>query len=115
LLSKNYRLDPRLLQEVGDLNPGSADGAIKPLSIQNVLKKWNISPQYVAYVGDSPYDMQAAKEAGVIPLGAAWAETASLQLLDEMSPAATFHTVDNFIDWIGGYCKSSVQFLAPHK
>ncbi|MGJ5672950.1 MAG: HAD family hydrolase [Nostochopsis sp.] len=85
---------------------GSADGAIKPLSIQNVLKQWKIVPQSVAYLGDAPYDMQAAKEAGVIPLGAAWAETASFQLLDKMSPTRTFRTVDNFIDWIRGYCKS---------
>lgn len=84
---------------------GSADGAIKPLSIRNVLTRWNISPQYVAYVGDAPYDMQAAKEVGVMPLGAAWAETTSFKLLDEMSPVATFRSVENFIDWIRSYCE----------
>ena len=79
---------------------GSSTGAIKPLAIQNVLSQWGISPHHVAYVGDSPYDIKAAKEVGVIPLGAAWAETTSYESLDEMAPVATFRTVESFIDWI---------------
>lgn len=80
--------------------PGSASGAIKPLAIESVLTKWNLLPQQVAYVGDSAYDMQAAKEVGVIALGAAWAETSSYEHLDAMAPVATFRTVESFINWI---------------
>jgi pyrophosphatase PpaX len=79
---------------------GSASGAIKPLAIQSVLSQWNLLPRHVAYVGDSAYDMEAAKEVGVIPLGAAWAETSSYECLVEMAPVATFRTVESFIDWI---------------
>lgn len=79
---------------------GSADGGIKPLAIQSVLTKWSILPQHVAYVGDSVHDIRDAKEVGVIPLGAAWADTASFELLNEMTPVATFRTVESFIDWI---------------
>ncbi|MBO3460015.1 HAD family hydrolase [Aetokthonos hydrillicola Thurmond2011] len=79
---------------------GSPNGGIKPFAIQSVLTKWNLSPQNVAYVGDSPYDMQAAKEVGVIPLAAAWAETANFESLEQMAPSAIFSTVESFIDWI---------------
>jgi phosphoglycolate phosphatase-like HAD superfamily hydrolase len=80
--------------------PGSPERGIKPLAIQSVLAKWNLLPQHVAYVGDSPYDMQAAKEAGVIPLAAAWAETANFERLKEMDPTAIFSTVDGLTNWI---------------
>ncbi len=79
---------------------GCAEGAIKTVSIQNVLTQWNLLPQNVAYVGDSPYDMSAAKQVGVIPLAAAWAETTSVESLNQMAPAATFSTVESLIDWI---------------
>ena len=82
---------------------GSASGAVKPMAIESVLKKWKISPHQVAYVGDSAYDMEAAKEVGVVPLGAAWAETSSYDSLNEMEPVATFSGVEDFIDWIGSH------------
>ncbi len=44
--------------------------------------------------------MEAAKEVGVMPLAAAWAETSSFERLNEMAPVVTFRTVDSFIDWI---------------
>jgi phosphoglycolate phosphatase-like HAD superfamily hydrolase len=79
---------------------GSANGAIKPLAIKNVLEKWDLSPQYVAYIGDSPSDVVDAKEVGVIPLAAAWAESASFERLEAMAPVAIFSTVENLISWI---------------
>ena len=36
----------------------------------------------------------------VIPLAAAWAETANLEGLEAMAPLATFTSVENFLDWI---------------
>lgn len=79
---------------------GSASGAIKPKAIESVLSQWQFLPHQVAYVGDAPYDMEAAKEIGVIPLGAAWAETSSYERLNAMAPVATFREVEHFIDWI---------------
>ncbi len=78
---------------------GSADGGIKPLGIESILEKWNIAPSEVAYVGDSPSDMMDAKEVGVVPLAAAWAESASFERLEAMAPWAIFPTVNNFLDW----------------
>ena len=79
---------------------GSPAGGIKPQSIRNVLAKWDAFPHEVAYVGDAPSDIEAAREAGVIPLGAAWAPTTSAQELATMAPLEIFHIVDCFVQWI---------------
>jgi pyrophosphatase PpaX len=89
-----------LLDYFDIVETGSIDGGIKPLSINKVLKKWNISPEKAAYIGDSPSDIIDAKEVGVMALGAAWAETASFEKLQEKSPLATFRTVESLLDWI---------------
>lgn len=58
---------------------GSSTGAEKPVAIRQVLAEWGISPAEAAYVGDMPYDMRAAVEAGVLPLGAGWAKSATVR------------------------------------
>jgi pyrophosphatase PpaX len=79
---------------------GTAKGAIKSISIQNVLSKWGFLPYQVAYVGDAAYDMQAAKEVGLVALGAAWAKTANIESLQKENPAAIFRSVSTFVEWI---------------
>jgi pyrophosphatase PpaX len=79
---------------------GSEKGAIKPVSIQKVLDRWEFPPHQVAYIGDVAYDMQAAKEVGIIALGAAWAETANVKSLESENPTAIFTSVKAFTDWI---------------
>lgn len=79
---------------------GSAEGPIKPASIRKVLAAWRMAPEDTAYVGDAPSDMRAAREVGVVPLGAAWATTARADSLEAEHPSATFRTVEEFISWI---------------
>jgi len=79
---------------------GSPEGSVKPVAIRKVLARWGVVPRQVAYVGDAPSDMEAAREAGVIPLGAAWLPTTNAQALRAMSPAAIFLTLQDFIRWI---------------
>jgi pyrophosphatase PpaX len=79
---------------------GSVEGAVKPLAIQKVVATWDVPLRQVAYVGDSAYDMEAAQEAGVIPLGAAWATTSDADSLNALIPLATFRSVESFIKWI---------------
>ena len=79
---------------------GSPDRGVKPLAIKRVLAKWGTLPNHVAYVGDVPADMEAAREVGVIPLGAAWAATSSADDLSALSPLETFGSVESFIRWI---------------
>ena len=82
------------------IETGTAEGAAKPMFIRKVLARWGAPSGQVAYVGDATYDMEAAREAGVIPLGAAWAATADADRLSALSPLATFRSVESFIEWI---------------
>jgi pyrophosphatase PpaX len=92
---------------VGDLfdlvEVGSPTGGIKPISIRRVLERWGLPPSRVAYVGDATYDMQAAKEVGLVALGAAWADTADASALRIMEPAAVFSSVEDFAAWIDSH------------
>jgi len=79
---------------------GSEDRASKPEHIQQILKRWNFPPDEVAYVGDIAYDVQAAREVGVLPISALWAETAQVQKVLATNPAYAFYKVESFIEWI---------------
>lgn len=80
---------------------GSPEGAIKPHSIRRVLTRWGAEPRIVAYVGDAPYDMCAAREAGVLPLGAAWAPGAHpAAALAACGAREVFADVDQFVAWL---------------
>ncbi|KUO74186.1 MAG: haloacid dehalogenase [Desulfosporosinus sp. BRH_c37] len=79
---------------------GSEHQASKPEHIKQVLALWNFSPEEVVYIGDIAYDVQAAKEVGVLPLSALWAETVQTQKVLAMNPAYAFNNVESFIEWI---------------
>jgi len=79
---------------------GSEDRASKPEHIQQILEHWNFPPNEVAYVGDIAYDVHAAREVGVLPISALWAETAQVQKVLAMNPAYAFDKVASFIEWI---------------
>jgi HAD superfamily hydrolase (TIGR01549 family) len=92
--------DLRLAEYFDVVETGSPEGGVKPQAIKRILLRWGAPPHRVAYVGDAPADMQAAREAGVIPLGAAWAATACADELRAASPLETFRSVEHFIAWI---------------
>ena len=73
-------------------------GPDKPRSMRIVLEKWDLRSQDAAYVGDAVYDMQAAQEAGLMPIGAAWAETSTLK--PETPTYATFFDIASLREWI---------------
>jgi len=78
---------------------GDVDKVVKMHAMQRILATWGISPQEAAYVGDTQTDMEEARGAGVLPIGALWADSATISL-----PAAdgilTFESTDTFIQWI---------------
>lgn len=78
---------------------GSPEGAVKPEAIQRILAHWGVAPERAAYVGDTAYDVEAAREAGVIPLAAAWAPTARRDELLAAQPAACFTDVTQLVAW----------------
>jgi pyrophosphatase PpaX len=59
-----------------------------------------MAPQHCAYVGDTPYDMMAATETGVIGLGAAWAATATVSENSLPYPAVVFRRVEDVLHWV---------------
>lgn len=92
--------DLRLAGYFAVVETGSPEGGVKPRAIRKILAQWGAAPHQVVYVGDAPADMDAAREAGVIPLGAAWAEGVSAEKLQARSPLETFRSVAGFIAWV---------------
>lgn len=82
------------------METGSHDRPVKPEGIRAVLAGWLLSPSDVAYVGDAPSDIVAAKQEGLLALAAAWAETAEEERLRQLGPYAMFRTVESFAVWV---------------
>ena len=81
------------------IEAGAADGPIKPAGMQAFLRRWAVAPQTVAYVGDAPYDMDAARQAEVIAVAAAWATGANAETLAARQPHVVFQRVADFVAW----------------
>lgn len=77
---------------------GSPNGAVKPAAIRKLLGEWGVDPAQAAYVGDMPYDMQAARDAGVLPIAAAWAESATVEA---EAGVLLFRAVAELRRWVG--------------
>jgi len=88
---------------------GLPDCPIKPQGIRAILDSWTASVEECAYVGDTPYDMQAAAEGGVCGLGAAWARTATVTHDAPARPAAIFSHIDELMDWIDRHCEPTIR------
>ncbi|WP_088188198.1 HAD-IA family hydrolase [Desulfosporosinus sp. FKA] len=79
---------------------GSEQGADKPKHIKEILHAWDFSPLEVAYIGDTAYDIIAAKNVGTFSVGAVWANTAQIQRVIDLKPSICFTNVDSFRQWI---------------
>jgi pyrophosphatase PpaX len=79
---------------------GSETSANKPEGIRKTLAAWKLSPHEVAYLGDAPYDVSAARETGVMSLSAAWGSLTDLPLIAKEKPAQIFTQVQAFSDWV---------------
>jgi phosphoglycolate phosphatase-like HAD superfamily hydrolase len=91
------------LQETFDVvEAGSAGGAVKAECMRRVLALWDASPERVFSVGDFPYDVRAAREVGVTPIGAAWASTADRAALLEAGAEEVFDRVAELAAWLRG-------------
>jgi pyrophosphatase PpaX len=79
---------------------GSPQGVIKAAAIARVVAAWGIAPGEVIYVGDAVADMQAAREAGVLAVAAAWAPSAIPAELAATRPHALFTDAAAFDAWL---------------
>ncbi len=82
------------------METGFSDRADKPYSIRKVLDRWGMQPDQAAYVGDTPYDMTASLEAGLMPIGAAWAQSSTLLNETQTKAYRIFTDIESFIHWI---------------
>lgn len=79
---------------------GSDDGAVKDVRLKELSGLWNTEPARIAYLGDTAYDVSAARAAGMIPLSAAWAPTADVKALGEAGPYRLFRTTAEMLEWV---------------
>jgi pyrophosphatase PpaX len=82
------------------IETGSSDGPVKPRGMRVFLQKWNLPAQAVAYVGDAASDIDAAREAGIVAVSAAWAKSADASALAARHPDALFTQVEDFAAWV---------------
>lgn len=86
------------------IETGSAAGDNKTHSMRLVLERWGLPPEQAAYVGDAPTDIVAARQAGVLPIGAAWAPAAQLRSQRADGEYLLFYEMEHFIRW----CESTL-------
>ncbi|HEX9383713.1 MAG TPA: HAD family hydrolase [Gemmatimonadaceae bacterium] len=79
---------------------GSPTGVVKAAAIARVVSGWGVPAHEVIYVGDAVSDVQAAHEAGVLAVAAAWAPTTSVAELGALGPHALFTDVEHFRAWL---------------
>jgi phosphoglycolate phosphatase-like HAD superfamily hydrolase len=76
---------------------GDVNAVIKAQAITSILQTWHVAPMHAAYIGDTMADMEEAQSAGVMALGACWAETTTISRTPSFT---TFDTVQQFLIWL---------------
>jgi len=69
-----------------------------PDPVLAALRKLGADPSQAAYVGDSPFDIQAAKAAGVFAVAVSWGGIHSDERLREEEPDAFVRTAPELLD-----------------
>jgi pyrophosphatase PpaX len=70
-----------LLEFFDDVVCGSPSGTVKDKRLAEMAKTGEVACAQIAYIADQPPDMFAARKAGVVPIGAAWAAGSSAAAL----------------------------------
>jgi pyrophosphatase PpaX len=82
------------------LAAGSPERSNKDTNLRRVINQWGLQPAELAYAGDAGSDIVFAREAGVVPVGVYWSETAHAAELQAENPAGLFRSVLEFQRWI---------------
>ena len=69
--------------------------------LRRLLAEWRIPPSASGYVGDSPFDVRAAREVGVVAVAAAWDPGIDPEPLAAEQPDFLFQSVEGFAAWAG--------------
>ena len=81
------------------MESGSPIDGNKVPAITRVVSAWGFDPGTVGYLGDAPSDVRCAREAGVIPLGACWAEPGAVKRVTPADRVPCFGSVSEFQQW----------------
>ena len=68
-----------------------------PAPLLEALRRLDASTADAAYVGDSPFDVQAAKAAGVKAVAVAWGGIHSVEALEREEPDALVHRAEELL------------------
>jgi phosphoglycolate phosphatase-like HAD superfamily hydrolase len=79
---------------------GSPLGIVKAAALGRIVASWRVPPREVIYVGDAVADIEAAHEAGVLAVAAAWAPSAVASELHAMKPHVLFTDAGDFHAWL---------------
>jgi pyrophosphatase PpaX len=82
------------------LEAGSPQGVVKAAAIRRLLDRWRLRPEQAIYVGDGAADMLAARESGVMAVGAAWAQGARQTELQAAGAHVIFSDAAMFLAWL---------------
>ena len=69
-----------------------------PDPVLEALRRLDAAPEEAAYVGDSPFDIQAAKSAGAFAVGVAWGGIHSDERLLAEEPDAFVRSPEELLD-----------------
>ena len=83
-----------------DIQNGSPEKNDKAGQMLNLLKKFNLQPGELVYIGDAVSDAEAAHRAGVKCLSAAWAKSARIPELEKINPGLVFTDVADMQKYI---------------
>jgi len=89
-----------LAERIGRVAIGSQQGPRKPRQLIGLARGWGLASSQVAYVGDFPSDMVAARAAGALPLGAAWDPGADAAGLRDAGALAVFAAPHELRRWL---------------
>lgn len=81
---------------------GSDDQPNKPQAIASVVQAWQVDASNVCYVGDTAYDVVAAREAGVQPVRVRWAGDLGGMDRPGAVPVAEFTEPVRLTEWLLG-------------
>ena len=91
-----------LTERFDGVEAGSDVGNIKDRNMARVVSRWGVEPGAVVSVGDAPTDVHAAREVGLVAVGAAWASTTDRSRLEAEQPDHIFDDVAGFSQWLLG-------------
>lgn len=87
-----YGLAPRIRQFIGDAHDKAAE-------IRQALERFRLRPHQALYMGDTVYDIQAGKAAGVVTIGVATGYHLEDRLRAE-SPDAVARSLSELLAWL---------------